>query len=431
MAEAVSDRSWLAALLEFEGALAEAEAAAGLIPVESAAAIRAACDPHRFDSERIGREAVASANPVIPLLRVLREAVPDEAAGHVHLGATSQDALDTAMMLVSRRALDLLLADLDGLAAACARLAERHRSAPMPGRTLLQHAVPISFGLKAAGWLLGVLAASERLAEIRRTRLSLQLGGAAGTLSGFGGKGLVVSAGLADSLGLAEPAMPWHSERTRVAELGAALAIAAGAAGKIALDLSLLAQTEVAEVAEDAPGGSSAMPHKRNPVAAIEADACSRGAAAQAAVLLGSLRAEHERAAGAWQAEWPALSEAFRLTAGAVARARTALEGLRVDEARMRANLELGGGMVMAEAAARALAVRLGPARSRELVRRAAQRVVAGSSLRAELEADPEVTAALELKELAAAFDPDRQLGAAPELVDRALISHGKGRRAE
>jgi 3-carboxy-cis,cis-muconate cycloisomerase len=430
MAEATSGRAWLAAMLDVEAALAEAESAAGLVPADAAAAIRVACQAGRLEVEQIGLEAVASANPVVPLVRALKQAVPAEAASYVHLGATSQDILDTALMLIAKRALDLLLGDLEGLAAGCAQLAERHRDTVMPGRTLLQQAVPITFGLKAAGWLLGVTEAAERLVELRSGKLAVQLGGAAGTLASLGDAGLEVAAGLAHRLNLSEAPLPWHSDRSRIAELGSGLAIAAGAAGKIALDIILLAQTEVAEVAEGDPGGSSAMPHKRNPVAAIEADACARGAAAQATILLASMRAEHERAAGAWQAEWHAAGEAFRLTAGAVARTRAAVEGLVVDAARMRSNLDLAGGLVMSEAALGALAVKLGRERAEEIVRSAAARVAAGSGTLAEVLAEePTVAAAFSRAELAAALDPSRYLGQAGTLIDRALAIHAKGRR--
>ena len=433
MAEATSDRAWLVAMLEVEAGLADAESAVGLVPVEAAAAIRAACEAvDRFDIDQLGREAIAAANPVVPLVRALTRAVPAEAAAYVHLGATSQDIVDTALMLIAKRGLGLLLADLEGLAAGCAHLAERHRDALMAGRTLLQQAVPITFGLKAAGWLLGVTEAAEQLAELRQGRLAVQLGGAAGTLASLGDAGLAVASGLAHGLGLAEPPLPWHADRTRIAQLGSALAIAAAAAGKIALDIVLLAQTEVAEVAEGEPGGSSAMPHKRNPVAAIEADACARGAAAQAAVLLASMRTEHERAAGAWQSEWHAVGEAFRLTAGAVARTRTAVDGLVVDVARMRANLDLGGGLVMSEAAATALAAKLGRVAAQELMRAAVARVAAGAGTLAEvLSAEPAVAAALSPAERAAALDPALNLGQAGALIDRALAIYQKGRRTE
>src|SRR5262252_1942957 len=340
MAAAVSDTSWLAAMLSFEAALASVQARLGLIPADAAFVIAAACDPQRFDIEAIGQHAAASASPVVSLVDALREEVGGDEARFVHYGATSQDVLDTAMMLVSRGALDLLLADLSELASECAALAERHRDTPMAGRTLLQQARPITFGYKAAMWLMGVLDARRGLAPIRRDRLAIQLGGPVGTLDTFGPLAPKLIAGLAQELGLVEPALPWHSTRGRIAELGSGLAIAAGAAAKVALDLSLLAQTEVGEVSEAAGGRSSAMPHKRNPARAVEARTAFAGVTAQAAVLHAALVGEHERSAGAWQSEAPALSEAFRLAAGAVARTRDALSGLQVDTARMRENLD-------------------------------------------------------------------------------------------
>jgi 3-carboxy-cis,cis-muconate cycloisomerase len=287
----------------------------------------------------------------------LRREVGGDAARFVHHGATSQDVLDTAMMLVSRDALDLLLADLSALASECAALAERHRGTQMAGRTLLQQARPISFGFKAAMWLMGVVDARRRLAAIRSDRLALQLGGPVGTLDSFGPRAGELVACLARELGLVEPELPWHSTRGRIAELGSALSIAAGAAAKIALDLSLLAQTEVGEVAEATGGPSSAMPHKRNPARAVEARSAFAGVIAQAGVLHAAMAGEHERSAGAWQSEWPALSEAFRLAAGAVGRTREALTGLQVDAGRMRDNLGRleGSGQPEGLASARAL----------------------------------------------------------------------------
>lgn len=340
--EAVGDEAWLAALLRFEAALATAQARLGLIPADAAEAIGAACDPSRFDVAAIGRDAVASATPVVPLVDALRRAVGAKAAEDVHRGATSQDAVDTAMMLVARDGLDILLDDLWALAARCADLAERHRDTPMSGRTLLVRARPITFGFKAATWLMGVLGARARLAHIRHHRLAVQLGGPVGTRD-FGAKGEQLVAELARELELADPAetepLAWHGDRGRVAELGSALAIAAGAAAKVALDVILLSQTEVGEVAEASPGRSSAMPDKRNPAHAVGARAAFALVQAQAGVLLAGVAGEHERSAGAWQAEPTALSEAFRLTAAAVARTREALDGLEVYEDRMRANL--------------------------------------------------------------------------------------------
>lgn len=342
MAAVVSDQAWLRALLRFESALAAAEAEAGLIPTDAATGIAAAARSGGFDLDQIGLEARASANPVVPLLAALRGAA-GEAGQHLHHGATSQDALDTAMMLIAAEALAVLESDLRALAGICAKLAAAHRDAVMPGRTLLQQAVPITFGFKAAGWLTALADCHRALAAYRRDRLAVQLGGAAGNLAALGPHGLEVRARLAAALKLAEPAGTWHADRTRIVELGGLLAAVGGAAGKIALDVVLLSQSEVGEVAEAAPGGSSAMAHKQNPVAAIEADACVRSLQAQVSVLLGAQRVEHERAAGAWQAEWTAVSNSFLLAGGALARTLESLSGLRVDAGRMRANLLAGG----------------------------------------------------------------------------------------
>jgi len=290
-----------------------------------AEAIAAARD---FDPAELGAAAGEIGNPVGPLVKALRE------IGPAHQGATSQDALDTAAMLVAKRALEPLLADLQGASDAAARLAAEHRDTVMAGRTLLQQAVPITFGLKAAGWMRGLDRAASRL---RAFRPAVQLGGAAGT-----GDPQMRSA-LAAELGLHDPLLSWHTERTAIGELASSLAIAAGAAGKVARDITLLAQTEVQEVREAAPGGSTAMPHKQNPVAAIAALACASQAPGLTATLLASMVQEHERAAGAWHAEWKPLSDLLTLTGSAAAWLRTSLEGLQVDAGRMRANLTLDG----------------------------------------------------------------------------------------
>jgi 3-carboxy-cis,cis-muconate cycloisomerase len=345
--EALSDEAWLQALLDVERALAAVNARAGLIPEEAARAIAEACRAESFDPAAIADEGRLPGNPVEPLVGALRETVGGEAAKHVHHGATSQDILDTAAMLVSRAALGAILASLDAVASACAGLAEAHRSTPMIGRTLLQQAVPTTFGLKAAGWLLGVLAARTDLGFVREERLAAQLGGPAGTLDPE------LSKLLAEELELTAPVVPWHTNRVRIAELGAALGIAAGAAAKIGVDVGLLSQNEVGEVSEAEGGASSAMPHKRNPIGSLLAVACARQAQAQAGVLSGSLIQEHERAFGAWHAEWPALVGALGYTGGAVEGARRALNGLEVHEDRIRANLEasgLGGDVGSAEA---------------------------------------------------------------------------------
>jgi 3-carboxy-cis,cis-muconate cycloisomerase len=326
---AVSDRAWLDAMLEAERVLAQAEAAAGVITAEAAVAVEKATSL-RLDPAELLSEGRSAGNPVEPLVRSLRTR-----ADFVHYGVTSQDILDTAAALVAKRALALVLADLDGVAAECARLAQEHRKTVMTGRTLLQQATPTTFGLKAAGWLVGVTRARDLL---RGAALPAQLGGAAGTLAALGPAGLEVARVYAEKLDLEEPVIPWHSLREPMARLGAALAIAGTMLEKIALDVVLLAQTEVGEVREQAGGASSTMPHKRNPVGATLARACATSARAATQPLMTGAH-EHERAAGAWHAEWMALSDALALTGGAASSLRDALAGLEVDAGRMRENL--------------------------------------------------------------------------------------------
>src|SRR5215210_6739900 len=272
--EAVGGHAWLQAMLDAEAALAVAEARAGLIPTEAAEAIAGCCDAAHFDPEEIGYDGRATGNPVPPLVKALTQALPNEAARHVHKGATSQDITDTAAMLVARRALELILSEVDGIAAAFARLADDHRETVMPGRTLLQQALPTTFGLKAAGWLVAVIEARKRLLAARESGLAAQLGGAAGTLASLGPDGIRVLEEYARELGLAEPVVPWHAARLRIAEVGASLSLASGVLGKISQDIILMAQTEVGEVAEPAGegrGGSSTLPYKRNPVLSVTA----------------------------------------------------------------------------------------------------------------------------------------------------------------
>jgi 3-carboxy-cis,cis-muconate cycloisomerase len=329
--EAVSDSAWLRAMLEAERALAVAEARVGVISEEEADAVTEACRGD-FDVEVLAEEGRRVGNPVEPLVRALRAS-----ADRAHWGATSQDILDTAAALVARDTGALVLEQLDGVARACADLADRDRRTVIAARTLLQQAVPTTFGLKAAGWLVGVVHARERLA--RTLRLPAQLGGAGGTLAALGDRSLEVLNAYAAELDLPEPVLPWHTRRLPIAELGAALTVAAGFLAKIALDVALLAQSEVGEVREPADGGSSTMPHKRNPVGSTLARACAARARAAAGVLVAGLDHEHERAAGAWHAEWGALSDALALTGGAAAWMRETLEGLEVDAERMRANV--------------------------------------------------------------------------------------------
>jgi 3-carboxy-cis,cis-muconate cycloisomerase len=427
---AVSPRAWLEAMLTAERALVSAGAIAGTVPAHVAAEIAKACDPERFDFEQILEQGRVVGNPAEPLVRALAGSVGGEAAPYVHRGATSQDIVDTAAMLVSQRALALVLAEADRVAAATAVLAREHRRTPMVARTVLQHAVPTTFGLKAAGWLTAIVEARQRLEQVSRERLAAQLGGAAGTLAGFGDQGVTLLELYARELDLHVPTLPWHTNRTRLAELGAALATLAGAAAKIALDLVLLAQTEVAEVAEgDGSGRSSTMPQKRNPVGSTLARANARLAAGHATVLLGSMEQEHERAAGAWQAEWEALAGALAHSGGALHALAGALESLEVDSDRMRRNLDLTGGLVMAERVSFLLLDRLGRAEAQEVVRQAAVRA-AGSdtSFRDALLDDGR--AGLEPEELDAALDPVTYLGSAAPLVDRALAHYESSRES-
>jgi 3-carboxy-cis,cis-muconate cycloisomerase len=425
---AVSGRAWLAAMLDAERALARAGALAGVVPEEAAAAIADACSIEAYDWEQLLAEGRRAGNPAEPLVRALAARVGEDAARWVHLGATSQDVMDTAAMLVSRRALGIVLDELGRVADTCATLARDHRDTPMAARTLLQQAVPTTFGLKAAGWLVGVLDARARLVELREQRLAAQLGGAAGTLSALGDRGMEIATLYARELGLRDPTLPWHANRVRIAELGAALEIAAGVLAKIALDVELLAQTEVGEVQEGGEGGgSSAMPHKRNPVAAMWTRACAELARGHASVLTASLVSEHERAGGAWQAEWEALSGALSTTGGAAAALAGSLEGLEVDTARMRANLDLTRGAVVAERLALVLTERLGRTGARALVRDASLRASASGSPLVEVVAglDTGLTGA----EIEAALDPATYLGSAGTLVDRALARYDVARK--
>jgi 3-carboxy-cis,cis-muconate cycloisomerase len=416
---AVDDRAWIAAMLEAEQALVAALAAAEVAPVGAVAAVAECCRIELYDVDTILEQGGAAGNPVEPLVRALRERVGPAAADWVHRGATSQDVLDSAAMLVASRASGIALDEAAHAAAACAGLAASHRGTLMAARTLLQQAVPTTFGLVAAGWLVGLLDATAWLQRVRGG-LAAQLGGAAGTLGVFGAEGPAVAALYARKLGLAEPTLPWQTNRVPVAELGGALAALAGACGKIGRDVTLLAQTEVGEVAE-APGGvSSTMPQKRNPISSVLAIANACRAVAAAGVLSGSLVQEHQRAAGAWHAEWGALTGVLLHAGGAAAAIRDALDGLEVFPDRMRANLEAGGALVLAEQVSFALTEPLGRAEAQALV----VELSALGDLAEGLHADERVREALGADGIEAALDPSRTLGAVDPLIDRALARY-------
>jgi 3-carboxy-cis,cis-muconate cycloisomerase len=426
--EAVSGRTWLRAMLDAEGALAMAQARAGLIPRQAAEIIVSCCDVGRFDPEEIGHKGRAKGNPVPPLVRTLTEAVSrvsEDAASYVHKGATSQDIMDTAAMLVSRHALGLILTEVEGIAAACAHLADTHRDTMMPGRTLLQQALPTTFGLKAAGWLVSMVEARDRTFAVREWGLAVQLGGAAGTLASLGPAGTRVLGEYARELDLVEPVVPWHTDRVRISGIGGALSLVAGVLGKISQDVILMAQTEVGEVAEPAGegrGGSSTLPHKRNPILSVTAAAGARRMLDLAHTLQATMVGEHERAAGAWHSEWEALSDALALAGGAAATVREVAEGLEVYPEKMLENLNATGGLLLAENVTTVVARHLGRLEAHDLVEEASHRALEGGKhLREELLSEPRLGKILSKEEIDEALDPAGYLGSAGEFVDRAL----------
>ncbi len=433
VAGAVSDRALVDAMVEFEVALLRALAVLDIAPAEAADELAAAVEQGtlELDVAELGRATGEQGTPVPGLLRALRRQLSGGAAAHLHKGATSQDVLDTAMMLVTRRALDLLMADLSAAADACASLVSRYRGAIEPGRTLLQQALPLTFGLKAAGWLGGLDGALIELAGVRERELAVQFGGAVGTLASLGDRGLDVAGELADQLGLPAPELPWHTVRLRPARIAAALGATLGVTGKIGRDVVLLAQTEVAEVSEGGGagrGGSSTMPHKRNPVGAIGLVACAQRGPGLVATMFAAMAQEHERGAGTWQAEWETLPALLRLTGSAAALVRELLAGLEVDPDKMRADMDLTGSLVMSESVAAALAPALGRADAQDLVERAARESVeSGRPFRDVLLESSLVTGSLSPDELYSALDPGSYLGVTAELIDRALAAHRAG----
>lgn len=414
-------------LLAFEVALARAQARAGVIPAPAADAIAAACQGASFDVATLYHDALASGSVVIPLVRQLTERSGEAGSAYVHWGATSQDAIDTALMLQMREGLDLLRSELRRVAVECARLADLHRLTVMSGRTLLQQATPITFGLKAARWLAMVVRQEQALRERRASGLALQFGGAAGTLAALGDQGLGVARLLADELRLPLPELPWHAERDRIGAIAAAVGVAAGAMAKVATDLVLMAQSEVGEVAESVgpdQGTSSAMPQKRNPVDATAALAAARLCAGHVSIVLAAMAHEHERAAGAWQVEWVAIPELFAFAAGAVSRVARALRGLVVNTERMRENLALDGGMLMAESLSMALAPTLGRPRAHAVVQRVVHEAKESRrSLRDQARADAAISVVLSSEAIDRAVDPMAYLGQAGAFIDRALAA--------
>ena len=426
-----SARARLARMLEFEAALARAEARAGVIPQAAADAIALQCDAKRFDTGEIEAAARIAGNVAIPLVAALTRAVgavDADAKGYVHWGATSQDAIDTGLVLQLRDALALIDADLARLAGALAMQARRHTATVLSGRTWLQQALPITLGVKLAAIVSALDRHRDRIASLRSRALVLQFGGAAGTLASLHERGLAVSDELGRELGLEVPDMPWHTERDRLCEIAATLGMLTATLGKLARDLSLLAQTEVGEADEPAApgrGGSSTMPQKRNPVGASIALAAALRVPGLVATMLQAAVQEHERGLGNWPAEWETLPQIFMLTAGALDAMAEVAEGLDIHVDRMRANLDLTHGLIFAEAVQMALAPAMGRDAAHSLVAGACRRASAQRAhLRDILENEPRVNDVLGREAIAHLFDPAAYLGQSRAYVARALVRH-------
>lgn len=430
MLQAFSDRARIQCMLDFEAALARAEAHCDVIPVAAAEAIAAKCKSELIDVDGLAKATADAVNPAIPLVKQLTALVAKDdanAAEFVHWGATSQDANDTGLVLQMREGFNILETDLRSLRSGLRSLAREHRSTPIAARTLMQQALPTTFGAKVATWLDAINRHSGRMHEVRSRALVLQFGGAAGTLSALGKKGLQVAEALAAELKLSLPATPWHTQRDRVCEVATGLGLCTGTIGKIARDLSLHMQTEIGEVLEPAGegrGGSSSMPHKRNPVTVVVALAAATRVPGLVSTMLSAMIQEDERGVGNWHAEWETLPEIFRLTGGALHQMASIIPRLEVDTARMAKNLEATQGLIFAEAVTVALAAPIGKKAARQLVEVAiAAARESGKHLLEVLAENPGVTRHLSPAELERLFDVKSYLGAAETWVDRVLES--------
>jgi 3-carboxy-cis,cis-muconate cycloisomerase len=429
--ETFSDRAGVQRMLEFEAALARAEARTGVIPAAAAVAIEKKCRAEHINFQQLAHAAALAGNLAIPLVKQLIALVAEdgvESARFVHWGATSQDVIDTAFVLQLREALGLIFADLDRLSLITAELTAQFRAAPLAGRTWMQQALPTTFGFKTAGWLDALTRHQNRFSELQRRIQVLQFGGAVGTLAALDGKGLDVARAVADELHLDLPDIPWQSHRDRIAEVATTMGLLSGTLGKIARDISLHSQTEVAELSEpsvEGRGGSSTMPHKRNPVTSAVVLSAAIRVPALVSTILSAMVQEDERGLGGWHAEWESLPEIIMLVGGALHHLTEALPGLTIHSEKMRENLELTKGLIFAEAVTMALGSKIGRPQAHQLVEAACQRATtAQKDLRAILAQDPAIAGQLSSADLDRLFDPQRYLGVSNLLIERVLTSH-------
>ncbi|MCQ9392306.1 3-carboxy-cis,cis-muconate cycloisomerase [Pseudomonas viridiflava] len=426
-----SDEGRVQGMLDFEAALARAEARVGLIPQDVVSDITQSCRAELFDFDALAIAIGNSGNSAIPLVKALGKRIAahsPEAERYVHMGATSQDVMDSGLILQIRDAIDVLERDLGHLGDALAQQAQVHAATPLAGRTWLQQATPVTLGMKIAGWLGAITRHRQRLNEIKPRVLCLQFGGASGSLAALGDQAFKVAEALAEELQLHLPEQPWHTQRDRLVEFASLLGLIAGSLGKLGRDVSLLMQTEVGEVFEpSAPGkgGSSTMPHKRNPVGAAVMIGAATRAPGLVATMFSAMPQEHERSLGLWHAEWETLPELCCLVSGSLQQALQVVPGLQVDAERMRVNLESTRGLVLAEAVSIALAQRIGRDAAHHLIEQSCRQAVEqGVHLRQVLGENPEVTEQLSSEELDRLLDPAHYLGQARRWVERAVAEH-------
>ncbi|MEZ5816507.1 MAG: 3-carboxy-cis,cis-muconate cycloisomerase [Hyphomicrobiaceae bacterium] len=422
-----SDERLAERYVEVEVALARAEAAVGVVPPAAADEIVRRAKGLKLDLDQLKAETDIVGYPIIGVVHQMAKGVGD-AGGYVHWGATTQDIMDTATVLQVRDGLDLVAADLKSLDETLTTLAAKHRDTVMAGRTHLQHALPVTFGFKVAVWLSMIRRHRQRLEELKPRVLMVQFSGAAGTLASLGDEGLKVQAALAAELGLAQPEITWHVARDGIAEAGAFLGLVTGSLAKIAVDVMLMMQSEIGEVFEPfvpGRGASSTMPQKRNPISCEMIVALAKTTRAQVGLLLDAMATDHERATGPWHLEWIALPEAFLASAGALNQARFMLEGLIVEPDAMRRNLDVTGGLIVAEAVMMALAPHTGRGEAHDLVYAACRSALEkGTPLIDQLRALPDVTRHFDEAALQRLVDPAGYLGTAREMVDRMVGRH-------